>query len=212
MHHPRNRDVLITGSCMLMNPNFSRQSLGCHGKGPASLSVRHIHFTQVIARSWSQSSVRSPRSGNYLRHVDMPMWAFDSKGGLSMPLVRIEVRRPWAPQQKKAIIEAVHSAMREALAIPENDRQIRYVEYRAEDFEVPPGKTENYTLVEITMFAGRSLSAKKALYQALVRKLGTLGIAGMDLLIVLVEVPLENWGIRGGVPASEVDLGFKVEV
>ena len=129
-----------------------------------------------------------------------------------MPLVRIEVRRPWAPQQKKAIIEAVHSAMREALAIPENDRQIRYVEYRAEDFEVPPGKTENYTLVEITMFAGRSLSAKKALYQALVRKLGTLGIAGMDLLIVLVEVPLENWGIRGGVPASEVDLGFKVEV
>jgi hypothetical protein len=62
------------------------------------------------------------------------------------------------------------------------------------------------------MFAGRSLRAKKALYQALVRKLASLGIAGTDVFIVLVEVPLENWGIRGGVPASEVDLGFKVEV
>jgi hypothetical protein len=29
---------------------------------------------------------------------------------------------------------------------------------------------------------------------------------------VLNEVPLENWGIRGGQPASEVDLGFKVNV
>lgn len=129
-----------------------------------------------------------------------------------MPLVRLEVRKSWAAQQKKAIIEAVHSAMREALAIPEHDRQIRYVKYGQEDFEVPPGKTENYTLTEITMFAGRSLSAKKALYQALARKLGTLGIAGTDVFIVLVEVPLENWGIRGGVPASEVDLGFKVSV
>jgi hypothetical protein len=29
---------------------------------------------------------------------------------------------------------------------------------------------------------------------------------------VLHEVPLENWGIRGGTPASDVDLGFEVGV
>jgi hypothetical protein len=37
-------------------------------------------------------------------------------------------------------------------------------------------------------------------------KLEQLGIGPMDVFIVIYESPLENWGIRGGVPASEVDL------
>jgi phenylpyruvate tautomerase PptA (4-oxalocrotonate tautomerase family) len=32
------------------------------------------------------------------------------------------------------------------------------------------------------------------------------------ITILLRESGAENWGIRGGVPASEVDLGFKVDV
>jgi phenylpyruvate tautomerase PptA (4-oxalocrotonate tautomerase family) len=102
--------------------------------------------------------------------------------------------------------------MREALLIPEHDRQIRYIEYAPEDFQVPPDKTENYALVEITLFKGRSMDAKRNLYQAVVRNLGSLGIAPEDVLIVLIESPSENWGVRGGMPASEVDLGFKIEV
>lgn len=129
-----------------------------------------------------------------------------------MPLVKIETRRPWSTSQKKEIMEAIHSSMREALKIPENDRNIRFNEYHPEDFQVPPDKTENYTFVEITMFAGRSFQAKKALYQGIVTNLGKLGILAGDVFIVLHEVPLENWGIRGGIPASEVDLGFKVGV
>ena len=77
---------------------------------------------------------------------------------------------------------------------------------------MPPDKGENYTLVEITLFAGRSLQAKRAMYKAIVRRFEALGIAASDVIIVLNEVPLENWGIRGGKPASEVDLGFKVNV
>jgi phenylpyruvate tautomerase PptA (4-oxalocrotonate tautomerase family) len=109
-------------------------------------------------------------------------------------------------------MEAIHSAMRDALKIPENDRNIRFNEYHHEYFQVPPGKTENYTLVEITMFAGTSLQAKKELYQGIVTNLGKMGISAGDVFIVLYEVPLDNWGIRGGIPASEVDLGFKVGV
>ena len=41
---------------------------------------------------------------------------------------------------------------------------------------------------------------------------GSLGIDANDITIVLHEVPLDNWGIRGGKPASEVDLGFNVNV
>jgi hypothetical protein len=29
---------------------------------------------------------------------------------------------------------------------------------------------------------------------------------------VLYEVPLENWGLRGGKPASEIDLGFEIAI
>lgn len=129
-----------------------------------------------------------------------------------MPLAKIEVRKSWPPEQVQAIIEAIHIAQRDALQLPAHDRQIRYIEHRPEHFHVPPGKTGNYTLVEITLFAGRSAEAKKALYQAIVKNLGALGIAPDDIFIVLHEVELENWGIRGGVPASEVDLGFKVEI
>ncbi len=129
-----------------------------------------------------------------------------------MPLVKIETRKSWRASQKKEIMEAIHSAMREALKIPENDRDIRFHEYHPEDFQVSPDKTENYILVEISMFTGRSLQAKKKLYQFIVANLGKLGILASDVFIVLHEVPLENWGIRGGIPASEVDLGFKVGI
>ena len=129
-----------------------------------------------------------------------------------MPLVRIEVRRSREYKEKRAVCDAVHAAMKEALLIPEHDRHIRYIEHAPEDFQVPPGKTKDYTLVEITLFQGRSMDAKRNLYQAVVRNLGSLGIAPEDVFIVLIESPPENWGVRGGVPASEVDLGFKIDV
>src|SRR5262245_27344303 len=82
------------------------------------------------------------------------------------------------------------------------DDCVRYIEHRPEHFHVPPGKSENYTIVEISLFAGRSAPAKHALYQAIVQKFGQLGIAPGDVLVLLNEVPVDNWGIRGGVPAS----------
>lgn len=95
--------------------------------------------------------------------------------------------------------------------MPEDDRQIRYVEHRPEHFSVAPPKTGDYTLVEIQMFPGRSLNAKRALYQAITRRFGELGIAPADVAIVLQEPPMDNWGLRG-VPASELDLGFRLDV
>lgn len=129
-----------------------------------------------------------------------------------MPFAKIEVRRPRPEAEVQALMQAVYEAQREALKVPEDDRQIRYVEHRPEHFAVPPGKTENYTYVEILLFPGRSLEAKRALYQGIVRRFGALGIAPGDVFIVLHEPPLDNWGIRGGVPASEVDLGYTLDV
>jgi len=129
-----------------------------------------------------------------------------------VPLARIEVRRQRPPEEVAALMEAVYQAQREALKVPEGDRNIRYIEHAPEHFAVPPGKSENYTYVEINLFPGRSLEAKRTLYQSIVRRFGALGIAAEDIFIVLHEPPLDNWGLRGGFPASEIDLGFNLKV
>jgi len=129
-----------------------------------------------------------------------------------MPLARIDVRRPRPEHEVQALIEAVYAALREAFRTPEGDRQIRYTELPPERFYASAGTTENYTLVELTVLPGRSLEAKRTLYASIVRRFGELGIAPSDVLIVLNEPPLENWGIRGGLPASEVELGFSLDV
>ena len=62
------------------------------------------------------------------------------------------------------------------------------------------------------MFKGRTKQTKKKLFESIVKKLeGELKIDPKTICIVLNEQPLENWGIRGGIPADEIQLGFVVE-
>src|SRR5690242_1626868 len=128
-----------------------------------------------------------------------------------MPNTTIETRAGWITDAG-AVIEAVQSALRVALHLPEWDRTLRLIEHAPDHFAVPPGRGPRYTLVEVTMFSSRSLVAKRALYQAIVRNLGALDVPADDVKITLIEVPPENWGVRGGHPASEVELGFKIDV
>jgi phenylpyruvate tautomerase PptA (4-oxalocrotonate tautomerase family) len=129
-----------------------------------------------------------------------------------MPVAKIEVRRARPEHEVHALMEAVYQAQREALLVPEDDRQIRYVEHKPERCSVPPDKSENYIFVEILLCPGRSLEAKRKLYASIVRRFAELGISPNDVFIVLQEPPMENWGIRGGQPASDVDLGYDVMV
>jgi len=128
-----------------------------------------------------------------------------------MPNTTIETRTG-SVTDASAVIEAVQSALREALLLPDWDRTLRLIEHAPDHFAVPPGRGPRYTLIEVTMFSGRSMAAKRALYRAVVRNLEKVGVPAGDIKITLIEVPPENWGIRGGHPASEVDLGFKIEV
>jgi len=76
----------------------------------------------------------------------------------------------------------------------------------------PAGRSGRYTRVEIIMFSGRSLNAKRSLYKTVVSNLSGLGVPANEIKIILIEVPPENWGLRGGLPASEIDLGFRIDV
>lgn len=94
--------------------------------------------------------------------------------------------------------------------IPDDDRIQRLYEISKKNFDV---SSEDFTLIEITIFEGRSIETKRLLYSSIVDNLSqNPGISSKNILIVLHEVPLVNWGISGGRPASEVDLGFKVDI
>jgi phenylpyruvate tautomerase PptA (4-oxalocrotonate tautomerase family) len=129
-----------------------------------------------------------------------------------MPDVLIEVTGHWLGDRKRPFIDAVHAAMVEALRIPPHDRVLRLIEHAPENFATPPNLGEKFTRIEVTMFAGRSTEAKRNLYRSIVTNLEPFGVPPNDVKIVLVEVPLENWGIRGGRAASDIDLGFDVRV
>jgi phenylpyruvate tautomerase PptA (4-oxalocrotonate tautomerase family) len=131
-----------------------------------------------------------------------------------MPSALIEIRRQYSQEEEIALIEAVHSAMREGLKIPEWDRNVRLLVHEPHRFAVPPNRDqpEFYTHISIDLFIGRSLDAKRRLYQAIVRNLEPFGIPADHVKILLREIPRDNWGIRGGIPASEVDLGFEVNI
>jgi phenylpyruvate tautomerase PptA (4-oxalocrotonate tautomerase family) len=129
-----------------------------------------------------------------------------------MPIVRIEIAEGRSVEERRQLFEAIHEALVEAFEIPDDDRTQRIVEHEQANFEIPPGKSDRFTLIEITAFPGRSRTAKGALYEAIVARLGKLGIDAADVSVVIHEPVMENWGIRGGRPADEVDLGYRLDV
>jgi len=129
-----------------------------------------------------------------------------------MPLVRIEIYKGKEKAYKKAILDGVHKALVSAFKIPENDRNQRLYELDEENFERNPNKTDNFTIIEITAFKGRSQEAKRKLYRGIFDNLkSNPGISETDILVYLNEPDLVNWGIKGK-PADEIDLGFEIKV
>jgi phenylpyruvate tautomerase PptA (4-oxalocrotonate tautomerase family) len=129
-----------------------------------------------------------------------------------MPLVRIEILEGRSVEERRQLFEAIHEALVEAFEIPDDDRIQRIVEHERANFAMPPGSSDRYTLIEITAFPGRSRTAKAVLYESIVRRLRELEIGTNDVSIVVHEPPMENWGVRGGRPADEVDLGYRLDL
>jgi len=131
-----------------------------------------------------------------------------------MPSVLIEVRQQYSAEIESGIMEAVHSALREAFKVLPGDRNVRLMVHEPHRFECPPDRErpEYYTHISIDCFSGRSIEAKRLLYKAVVNNLSQYDIPANNVKIMLREITAENWGIRGGQAACDVDLGFEVKV
>lgn len=127
-----------------------------------------------------------------------------------MPIVHVHLRAGRTPAQKKAFLDALHAAFVAALGLKPEDRSQLLHEYAPEDFEGRYGP--DTVLVEASVFPGRSLDAKRALYRKVAEAMDALGIGRDKVLVTLHEPPMESWGIRGGQAACDVQLGFKIDV
>jgi phenylpyruvate tautomerase PptA (4-oxalocrotonate tautomerase family) len=113
---------------------------------------------------------------------------------------------------KAKLSDVIHSCVVDALSFPQDKRAHRFFALDAENFYYPTGRTPRYTIVEISMFEGRSVETKKNLIRLLFeRAQRELGLAPADLEVTLTETPKHNWGFRGQ-PGDEIGLEYEVEV
>jgi phenylpyruvate tautomerase PptA (4-oxalocrotonate tautomerase family) len=112
---------------------------------------------------------------------------------------------------KQQLSDIIHACVVEALQYPIDKRAHRFFPLDAADFFYPSDRTDRYTILEISMFEGRSVATKKQLIRSLFERITALGISPQDLEITIFETPQHNWGFRG-LPGDEHLLNYKVEV
>lgn len=114
-------------------------------------------------------------------------------------------------ENRSAISEAIHISLQQAFALPPDKRFHRFISLSQNDFIYPEDRSEKYTIIEISIFEGRSIETKKDLIKLIFNKLEKLGIANQDVEITIFETPKHNWGIRGKA-GDELQLNYKVEI
>jgi phenylpyruvate tautomerase PptA (4-oxalocrotonate tautomerase family) len=129
-----------------------------------------------------------------------------------MAQVKIFGLRRSLQNSRAAISQAIHLSVMEALEYPAEKKFHRFIALDEEDFIYPKDRSERYIIIEISIFEGRSIEAKKMLIRLLYERIPQLsGISAQDIEITIFETPRHSWGIRG-MPGDEVGLNYKVEV
>ena len=131
-----------------------------------------------------------------------------------MPTISIDIRKKYPREIEIMLINAVYIACKHAFKLPDHDRDIRLNIHEPHLFLCPTNlaRPECFTLIQIDLFSGRSIETKRILYRDIVQNLSFLDIPEDHIKILIRELPTENWGIRGGQAACDVDLGFNIQI
>ena len=108
--------------------------------------------------------------------------------------------------------DAIHKAVVQALAYPGDKKFHRFIGLDESEFIFPTDRSSHYTIIEISMFEGRSVEVKKNLIRLLFQYIEQeVGIAPQDIEITIFETPKHHWGIRGQC-GDELALNFSVDI
>ena len=129
-----------------------------------------------------------------------------------MAQIKIYGLREHLDPVKPSLSDAIHSCVVEVLQFPPDKRAHRFFPLESGDFYFPASATPKYTIIEISMFEGRSVETRKALIRLLFERVGAqCARLPNEIEITITETPRQNWGFRGQ-PGDEIGLNYKVEV
>ncbi len=129
-----------------------------------------------------------------------------------MGQIKIYGLRHQLNDKKDKMSKVIHSCVVDGLEFPSEKKNQRFFLMEEGDFYFPKGRTEKYTIVEVSIFEGRSIETKKKFIGLLYKRFQEqLDILENDLEITIFETPKYNWGIRG-LPGDEIALSYKVNV
>ena len=114
--------------------------------------------------------------------------------------------------KRELLSDVIHSCIMDALGMPKDKRAHRFIALAKEDFLMPGGRTEAYTIIEISMIEGRTPETKKKLIRLLFDRIQEqIGITHIELEICIYESPACNWGFRG-MHGDEIKLSYDINV
>ena len=113
---------------------------------------------------------------------------------------------------KQPLSDVIHECVVEALQFPQDKRAHRFFPLEKEDMIYPSGRTDAYTIIEITLITGRTIETKKKLIRLLFDSIQEkLQITHQDIEVCIYESPACNWGFRGQ-HGDEVTLNYTINV
>ena len=129
-----------------------------------------------------------------------------------MPQVKVYGRADSLRPIRSKLSDVIQSCMTDGIGLPPEKRFQRFILIEPEDFIFSMDRTEQYIIIEISMFEGRDVETKKKLLKLLMERIHKqLDIPTNDIEITIFETPKCNWGIRGQT-GDELGLSYKVEV
>lgn len=114
-----------------------------------------------------------------------------------MPLIQVDLDRDLYQTQGDELGAAIHQAQIDALGTPPDDLFQVFRPHEPGELKFDPAyggvDRQSLILISITAVHHHPVTAKQALYRALVDRLAALGVRPEDLLVCLVENGFEDW-------------------
>ncbi len=126
-----------------------------------------------------------------------------------MPLAKLHVPAELGPEECQALAQDTRRAITRALGV--QPIRAKVIVYTSPHYcrAVHPKRDPGFVVAEVLFFQGRSRESKDRLLSELSQVvLSHTGLTPENVFINIQESRRESWGLMGGVPGDEVDLGY----
>jgi phenylpyruvate tautomerase PptA (4-oxalocrotonate tautomerase family) len=116
---------------------------------------------------------------------------------VNMPQVKISGYRDQLAPIQAQLIKIIEDCFAEVTGLTPDKIVQRCYPIATQDLHCP-GRSNRYTIIEISMFTGRPIKVTKQLIKTILTKAQQeLGLTATELDIMLIELPSHHWGLRG---------------